>query len=326
MKRLLLGVLLLASSAQASGTFVAVSTETVSADAESLVSGTTWTSTTISPVHALGVLAYGNGVFCAVGAQSLVHSYYSTDGVTWTLGGAVGGGVIEISYGAGVFTAVSGPTSFVATSPDCVTWTNASSVTWGAAPTSIVYDSIHSLFIGFFGGNGTVTSTDGKVWTFNSGALPTNGSVAASCGGTTITDSNSTKGSISTDGVTWVTFNHPSSWYSATSGVACSDANHFTIINSSGQTGYLVNPIAGSTAVNGTGISLDTLAMSGIAWNGAEYVAIAPSTTGWAHSVDGHAFTQESTGAVSLAAPALAASIGSASPAVSGRILGNGLL
>ena len=322
MKRPLLAVLLLASSAQASGTFVAVSTETVSADAESLVSGTTWASTTISPVHALGVLAYGNGIFCAVGAQSLVHSYYSTDGVTWTLGGAVGGGVAAIAYGAGVFSVVG--TGFNAISADCATWTNPS--TGWTGPTSLVWDSVHSIFIGFLGNTYIATSSDGKTYAgYN--VLPANGSFAASCGGTTLAVGNSSNWSLTTDGgSTWVTVHSPvSAWNTAPTGVACSDAAHFTVVNTSGETGYFVNPVSGSTATNGTGITYNSLAMSGIAWNGAEYVAVAPSTTGWAHSVDGHAFTQESTGAVSLAAPSLAVStVTSASGHVC--LLGGGII
>ncbi len=315
---LLLGLSLIFSArdVQAAGTFVAVSTEIGSTNTETLASGTTWTSFDNGTGYQLGFVAYnGSGLWCAVGAGVSSVSYYSTNnGATWTSGGSVGQGSRVLAYGAGVFTVARGSPGFNATSSDCITWTPHSGYPIGTNPSQEIWDSAHSTFIGVAGTSSSLTSPDGAVWTSNFNVFPlTSMKWIASCAGTTITiQPSSTSAFVSTNGVSWsaITLADAAAW----TGIACSDASHFTAIGSDGTTDYTSN---GGTSWS-TGSGLSTLAPTSIAWNGAEYVAVAPSTTAFGHSADGHAWTVESSGAASLAAPALAASTTAPAPAASG--------
>ena len=322
---LLTAMILAASPALGAGTFVAVSTETGAnvPNAESLTTGTTWSSTSISTARALGAVAYGNGIFCATGAPSLTVSYYSADGVTWNIGGSVGHAAGVIGYGAGVFTVWDSGVNYNETSLDCITWTSpGTAVPAGSGATAMVWDAVHSVFFMLNGPNQNYwTSSDGKTWTYHSGGFPAQAGGIASCGGTTIALYAANANVSTNGGASWTNVSIGSGGY--LSQVACSDATHFVAVGSGGRVYHSTD---GGTTWTGAAGVLGSLNPAAVAWNGAQYVVVAASTTSFGHSADGVTWTLESTGAVSLAAPALAASTGSASPAVSSRILGNGLL
>ena len=327
MKKLLFALaMLVALDVRAAGTFVAVSVETGSTFAASLASGTTWTASASTAARTVNYIAYGNGVFCAVGQGGTTHSESSLDnGVTWTDNGSmVGMGAYAIAYGAGVFV-IGGSAAQVYTSPDCVTWTS-HSYAFSTTILAIVWDPINALFIAGGATWDTATSPDGITWTTHSAPLYVYTNYAASCAGTTMTGTTGSGAGMnkSTTGLAWTHFSNTGNDYHV--GIACSDALHFVIISSS-STAYanaVYTTDGGTTWNNATGWG--SFYASSIAWNGSEYVATAPSTTAFAHSANGAAWTVESTGFVSLAAPALAASVGGAAPAKPACMLGGGFL
>lgn len=158
-----------------------------------------------SPAAFFRGLAFGNGLF--VGVSSVF--YYSSDGISWTIGSYLGSEYV--TFGNGKFVAVgyanvSGvPTSFIHTSLDGVTWTarTPSEAMWFQA---ISYGNGLYVAVARFGTNRIMTSPDGITWTSRTTSVnPTFSGVAygngiwvavsdSSPGGTTFT---------SYDGLTW---------------------------------------------------------------------------------------------------------------------------
>lgn len=140
--------------------------------------GITWTSRT-SPLSGSPLadstwtsVAYGDGLFVAVGDGGTNRVMRSTDGITWTTVNVPAVSWRSVTYGNGLFVAVtSTSTTFqVMTSPDGLTWTGRSaavnnqwrSVTFG-----------NSLFVAVSvsgTGNRVMTSTDGTTWTSRTSA------------------------------------------------------------------------------------------------------------------------------------------------------------
>jgi hypothetical protein len=133
---------------------------TTPGNAMTSTNGTSWTARTV-PAGAWRSIAYGKSVFVAVGTSSYANFMSSSDGISWTDGGggqfdtyrsvafgndvfvAVGPSVCAtstngtswtleampsgdwngVSFGGGLFVAVSSTTNYVATSQNGVTWT-----------------------------------------------------------------------------------------------------------------------------------------------------------------------------------------------------------
>jgi hypothetical protein len=85
--------------------------------------GINWTAVTAGTGQSY-YITYGNGVFVAVSYNGS-YSYYSQDGVTWTLSSLpILSWWSSVAYGGGIFVTVSNDgTGRVATSPDGITWT-----------------------------------------------------------------------------------------------------------------------------------------------------------------------------------------------------------
>ncbi len=173
--------------------------------------GITWSTTTYTAGNPLLSLAYGAGLFVAVGSgASGFNVMTSPDGITWTTRPGVNTAMQGVAYSSslGLFAAVG--TNFVTTSPDGITWTTraaASAATWFG----VVWDATNSLFISANNNgasNQIMTSPDGITWTIRATDsavagwkyLTTNAGVTV--GGLAAA---STPGNIlrSADGVTW---------------------------------------------------------------------------------------------------------------------------
>lgn len=105
-------------------------------------------------------VAYGNGVYVAIGTYGTVAS--STDGITWTNRTSnTGNDINKVIYANGLFVTC-GSGGHIVTSPDGITWTLRTSGT-----TNTLRDIIYanSRFVAV-GSSGTiVTSSDGITWT-----------------------------------------------------------------------------------------------------------------------------------------------------------------
>jgi len=166
-------------------------------------------------------MAYGNGSFVAVAAGS-TSSMRSTNGTTWTAGGALPASTNWRSIAAG---AISGTTRHVAVSATSgtqaaysanggVSWT-ASTLSATATWSNVAYGDSRFVAIAS-GGTATSISTNGTTWAAG-GALPSsttwnsvvygNGKFVAIAGGASSSDA----AAYSTDGVTWTASTLPSS-------------------------------------------------------------------------------------------------------------------
>jgi hypothetical protein len=125
--------------------------------------GGIWTARTTAT--SLYDVAYGNGLFVAVGGGGVVTT--SPDGITWTAGTpANGSNWYSVTYGNGLFVAVasSGGTNRVMTSPDGITWTGrtaAQANSWY----SVTYGNGLFVAVSSDGTNRVMTSPDGITWT-----------------------------------------------------------------------------------------------------------------------------------------------------------------
>ena len=130
--------------------------------------GNVWTA------HALAIgqwtdVAYGNGVFVAVGITGSTRAMTSVDGVTWVQQAVSIGEWFAITFGNGVFVAVTknGSTDGVMTSVDGVTW-NFYYIEPGRWE-NIAYGNGTFVAVTFNGGSRVATSTDnGETWSYNS--------------------------------------------------------------------------------------------------------------------------------------------------------------
>jgi hypothetical protein len=107
-------------------------------------------------------VAYGNGIFVAVGDYSDIMT--SSDGITWTSRhSAADNDLYSVTYGNGMFVAVGG-SGYVVTSPDGITWTSRTSAannTWA----SVTYGNGLFVAVASSGtGNRVMTSPDGITW------------------------------------------------------------------------------------------------------------------------------------------------------------------
>lgn len=268
-------------------------------------------------------MAFGNGVFVAVGA-SMATAATSTDGITWTARSLpANANWLGVIYGGGQFFAFTYSGNVAATSPDGITWTLRTlpvSTTWQTAaygngtfvvvanssaiaatstdgitwtqrtmPTSSTWYAAAygaGLFVVLCNSGSTLsTSPDGITWTNRTG---TSGGWRnlIFAGGIFLAVQGSSTAITSTDGITWSTrtMSASSTW----SGLAYGNGT-FLATNAAGTT-------AASTSSDGTTWTARTLPTAGTwtwaAYGNGTFATVAYNTTVAATSPDGATWTQ----------------------------------
>lgn len=162
-----------------------------------------WTQRTQATLADTLGLAYGNGMFVAVGKTSGSASVgaSSTDGVSWTA--RTIGDALAVTFAAGRFVAVG--QSVAHTSTDGITWAThtAPSKRWEA----VAYGA--GLFVSVGSGGGASSSPDGVTWTLRTDDAFVSYCIAFGNNRFVSLGWNSGSGVTSTDGIEWVTFTCP---------------------------------------------------------------------------------------------------------------------
>jgi hypothetical protein len=194
--------------------------------------GVTWTASTLPRSQGWESVAYGGGVFVAVGETTLGGStiYYatSTDGITWTERTFNNGDWRDIVYGNSEFVAINSNGSSQVSSSGTASWTSSGSL--GNDYTSVAYGNGRYVAVTQNSGiNEASWSTDGLTWTPDRGIITTarwdnvafgSGLFVATPFATDISGAPSDQTMYSSDGVTWFpgTLPQPAIW----SGIAYS--------------------------------------------------------------------------------------------------------
>lgn len=266
-------------------------------------------------------MAYGNGVYVAVAANTSTAAT-SSDGTTWTQRTLPASGTwMTVTFGAGLFVTVAQNSNMAATSPDGITWTlrtmpaNAAwrAVTYGGGRFVAVCNSALT----------TAYSLDGITWTAG-GNLPATHSwqaIGYGAGAFLAFAGSNAAYAISTDGgVSWTQRSMP---LNATYTAIVFGASGFVAVNNGGANVH--------TSADGLTFTARTLpaGLNGLSWNaaayvGGQYVMVANGSAAAATSPDGVTWTQRalpstqnwsalaSNGGTGLAALATSSSSGAA--------------
>ena len=152
-------------NAVAYGNGIFVAVGNASVDLVSTDGGRSWAS---YPMPALnyGAIAYGNGLFVAIPRDTGSVCYTSPNGIDWTLRGlGVIGTWTAVAYGGGRFVAM-GSSQITAYSFDAITWIAGGTTTIAPGPAAIAFGN--SLFVAVYGSTSMATassSPDGVTWT-----------------------------------------------------------------------------------------------------------------------------------------------------------------
>ena len=228
-------------------------------------SGVTWTSRTSGFGSTfIGGIAYGNGIFVAVGNSGLITT--STDGVTWTArtAGVAASNLYYVAYINNLFVAVgggaNGGTGGITTSPDGITWTKRTTPTTSSTNLySVTYGGGYYVAVGNLNTRAGYYSTDAATWT----ALPAG--IANSLEGVFYNGSNFF--ALASAGTGWYVVGAPSGTWNTIS----SYPNPRVIDNSMNTTtpvysGYMYFP----TSTSPNSIHKVTTAMTGALFNGSQ--------------------------------------------------------
>lgn len=249
--------------------------------------GTTWTSRTLPgpPPGNYFDVAFGNGLFVAVGLSSTNQYATSPDGITWTqrtLPNTTDW--FSVSYGNGLFLAMSGNSNSIsATSPDGINWT---------ARTL----PVNSTWFSAYGGgtwvatrhnsNQVYTSPDAITWTARTAPSTSFWRSVAYGGGrfVAVAEGPTTSAMTSPDGITWSSGAMPSSqnWWR----VAYGNGIFVAVANGSS---------VAATSTDGVTWTQRTLpantSWKGIAYGNSLFVAVSDTGTTSATSPDGITWT-----------------------------------
>lgn len=220
------------------------------------------------PTPSLSNVAFGNGVYVAVGSGSFATS---TDGITWTTRTSPSGlNHNGITFGSGLFvtTVSNGITSTsIYTSTDGITWTARTSPSTG-------YQGVffgNSLFVAF-GSTIVSTSTDGITWT--SRTAPSGAWSGCSYGASKfVLVSNGTAAAYSTDGATWTLTSNGISGGSR----AVAFGNGIFVAVGGGGSNYASSSTDGITW---TARSVDSVSWQNVQFGNGQFIAVAASGTG----------------------------------------------
>lgn len=205
------------------GKFITAATRSASNQVMTSPDGISWTAYTVanaSDIYSRGI-AYGAGMFVIVGVRQF-SSYdimTSPDGVTWTARSISNHEWTSVTYGNGLFVAVS-KDGYRMTSADGINWT-AAALPADKDWSSVIYAGGQFVAVGEAGTGGAMTSPDGTTWTLRTAANGAWTSVTYGAGTYVATAwSGAVQSMSSTDGITWTGHAVPeaSEWLSVTYG------------------------------------------------------------------------------------------------------------
>ncbi|MCZ8154973.1 MAG: putative Ig domain-containing protein [Leptospira sp.] len=153
-----------------SGKFVAIASPTGSNEAATSSDGITWTpgTATCPGVGCAGALTHGNSLFVAVGGSGGISA---SNGINWSSLTMPISGFTGVSFGNGVFVALSTSQDFT-TSSDGINWTSRSNSNFSGSVKRLTFGN--GIFLNLqVGTSNTFTSLDGVTWTQRT--LPTSG-------------------------------------------------------------------------------------------------------------------------------------------------------
>jgi hypothetical protein len=169
--------------------------------------GFTATNAALTTAASWSAVGFGGGRYIAV-ASGGTSSNISTDGTTWSAGGALPASVTwtDVHYGAAdnIWVAIASGTTQAASSTDGVSWANRS-ISASANWTSVAYGNGRFVAVAS-GGTATSYSDDGILWV-NGGALPTSttwSSVTFGNGVFVAVATGGTASAYSTNGTSWL--------------------------------------------------------------------------------------------------------------------------
>jgi uncharacterized delta-60 repeat protein len=253
------------------GLFVGVGPGLIATTAD----GVNWTARTPSGSFTLNHVAWGNGVWVAVGNTGV--AYRSTDAVTWSpVSTGTSSTLNNVSFAGGQFVAV-GASGTILTSPNGLTW---SPQTSGSTATLNAVRHLGGTWYAV-GSNSTVlTSANGTLWsagTFPVAALTLTG-IAQGDGFYVAIAANSTSFYLSLDGATWVQTAPGSDVFntSGTPGIAFGNGRFAVVANNglifsstpSADTVLIASQPAGTTFTSGQPVTLNVsaTAATGYQW------------------------------------------------------------
>ena len=179
---------------------------------EATSAGLNWTVHDAATQSNWRSIAYGNGLFVAVGNSSRIMT--SRDGVDWTTSSLPDSphslSFSDISYGGGYFIAVSG--SYLASSTDGENWTVRPHIGMYITYGNGQFTTISSVLVGLSYANQSSTSSSGEDWA--SGSISVSQHVGIAYGNGTFavvtSDWSSRKAAVSSDGRNWTSHTHVS--------------------------------------------------------------------------------------------------------------------
>ena len=157
-------------------------------------------SNTVDSSILLHSVAYGNGLWVAVGNSSAVRT--STDTITWVSRDALFGGnaIFSVAYGNNVWVAAGG-SGQLRTSTDGITWVTQTSAFGTSGIQSVAYGN--GLWVAVGNAGQIRTSTDAVTWTPRTSTFTTTINSVAYGNGLWVAVSFGGRVSTSTDGITW---------------------------------------------------------------------------------------------------------------------------
>ncbi len=197
--------------------------------------GTTWTNVSSGVENDLWDVAYGNGVFVALGGNRV---FVSSDGLAWNEYHPTAGFYSSsITFGNGIFVAIDNASDSVFTSPDGINWTEVA-LPSATNITDISYGGGLFVMVGYSGA--VLTSPDATTWTLEtSGTAQTlrqatykdTGSglyVVVGAYGTVLTSPDGHTWTVQSSGIsqTLMTVGYGSNGFVTSGGNSSSDAGH----------------------------------------------------------------------------------------------------
>jgi hypothetical protein len=241
-------------------------------------------------------IAYGAGKFVAGCGSSTPRIFYSSDGVTWSGAANATGGADYVAFANGRFFVFNGGSSAYQYSPDGINWTAATMPSTGNWH-SVAYGN--GVYVAI-GQNAIAYSSNGVNWTGVGAPVNANYYQVIFAFGMFIAVSAASVAQYitSTDGITWTARSLP---YFAKGGFSMAYANGVMVVLGNAQTsnGASLAVIRTVDGVNWTIVNLPEMAIwSAICYAGGKFVVMSSDAATLAVSVDGLAWGESSSTAV----------------------------